>query len=144
MIFENTTQMAMVQLANYGITDQFLFRVSGYSELLIQDARNGNLVLLGHSLERMESLVQACEQMEANPEVHLSPSEFLENAILTFEVDGQEVDGIVGMMVSNGQITPEAAVKAAEGLHSIPVPPPFYKKPERELHWPKAGIRQVW
>lgn len=144
MTLEDSTKTAMETLAKHGITDQFLYRVSGYSELLIRDAREGNMILLGHSLQRMEWLAETCEKLAQNPDVRLSPADYLERTILTFTLEDEEIDGIVGMMVSNGQVTPDMAVKAAEGLHGIPAPPPFYKKPERELHWPKAGIRQVW
>lgn len=144
MTADNATQAAMETLDTHGITDAFLYRVSGYSEQLIRDAREGNTVFLGHSLWRMQWLAKTCEMMSTDPDVRLTPSDYLEKTIMTFTVHDEELDGVVGMLVANGQISPETAVGAAKGLHAIPSPPPFYKKPEKELNWPKEGIRQVW
>ena len=144
MSLDNTTQTAMETLATHGISDQFLYRVSGYSEPLIRDAREGNTVFLGHALWRMQRLAEVCEKMSSDPDVRLSPSDYLERSILTFTVEDEELDGLVGMLVANGQISSETAVEAARGLRSIPNPPPFYREPVKEYHWPKTGIRQVW
>ncbi|MBC9706016.1 MAG: hypothetical protein H9W81_13790 [Enterococcus sp.] len=131
-------------VAKHGITDQFLYHVTGYSELLIRDAREGNIVFLGHTLRRVELLAETCEKMSMDSTVLLSPADFLEKTILTFSIDGENVDGVVGILVANGDISPAEAVEAAHGLKDVPSPPPLYQKPAKELRWPKAGIRQVW